>query len=294
MPGIKKIIWAVDLFSEHKPLERHGLKNISLFTKGLQTTIEPVSVFSAWQLPEPDAQYLQRVFKKDILEGATLRGLKPVKLITTQNLYPSSTNSEVHHLLKYAEKRKADLIVVHSTAQTGFSRLLMGSFAETLINASPIPVFVINAHSKTPPKMTKIFFPSDGTKNCLKVFGEVVRAAKRLKAKVYTFNHVEISGYRLLRKAYPRSAELLEELKQMAHKNISDLESMAQKTGVPIVPLIEISQTKHHEAILRQCKKNGIHLIATTSQKGPLRAGMLGSVTREVVRRAERPVWVLH
>ena len=46
-------------------------------------------------------------------------------------------------IIDHAEKTDVDHVVVGSRGRTGFSRLLLGSVAETVIRRSPVPVTVV-------------------------------------------------------------------------------------------------------------------------------------------------------
>jgi nucleotide-binding universal stress UspA family protein len=53
------------------------------------------------------------------------------------------TGNPVDELLSLALARDADLIVVGTHGRRGLRRMLLGSFAETLVRRSPIPVAVV-------------------------------------------------------------------------------------------------------------------------------------------------------
>jgi len=48
-------------------------------------------------------------------------------------------------IVRVAEEWEADLIVVGDTGRTGLKRIALGSVAETVVKAAPIPVLVVKA-----------------------------------------------------------------------------------------------------------------------------------------------------
>lgn len=63
-----------------------------------------------------------------------------IKTETIEEIYSVSAG-----IVKYAENKNVDLIIVGSTGKTGFKRLLLGSVASEVAIHSPIPVMIIKS-----------------------------------------------------------------------------------------------------------------------------------------------------
>src|SRR5690606_1745199 len=81
-----------------------------------------------------------------------------------------SKGTDVKVLLKYADRVKAEMIIVNSHTRGGLSRLLMGSFAQQILYHSRRPLMFISPHTKEIRNMDKVLFATDMTAACKKSF----------------------------------------------------------------------------------------------------------------------------
>ena len=65
----------------------------------------------------------------------------------------------------------------------------------------------------------------------------------------------------------------------------------AKAAGVECQLVCEDGGTVVEESIIDYAKKNQFDLIAMATQSSPFEGAMFGSVTKEVIRRSECPVW---
>ena len=94
--------------------------------------------------------------------GVLLQALKDVKPRVEQRLIERTKDrpaalrlrtavleaaSPTHALLEYARDQQVDLVVMATHGRSGLTHLLLGSVAEKLVRASPVPVLVVR-----PPK----------------------------------------------------------------------------------------------------------------------------------------------
>ena len=77
------------------------------------------------------------------------------------------------------KKVKADCLVISTHARTGLERLAMGSFAETVILTSAVPVLVLNPANKVPVSVRKILVPTDLSKKSEKYLTTMERLRKK-------------------------------------------------------------------------------------------------------------------
>ncbi|HOW13422.1 MAG: universal stress protein [Methanosarcina sp.] len=55
----------------------------------------------------------------------------------------------INEIIEFAEKNKADLIVMGTLGKTGLDRFLLGSVAEKVVRGSKVPVMVVRSGEKT-------------------------------------------------------------------------------------------------------------------------------------------------
>src|SRR5262249_39773483 len=63
--------------------------------------------------------------------------------------------------------------------------------------------------------------------------------------------------------------------------------------GVECEPLVDAQGESVVDSILSLVQSRQVDLIAMEAHSGPIRSALIGSVTRQVIRRADCPVWVL-
>ena len=91
-------------------------------------------------------------------------------------------------LMRFARREKADCLVISSHSRSGFERLAMGSFAETLILMSKIPTLVLKPTQKVPKSVHKILIPTDLSKKSEKFIEAAAAYAKALDAEIVLFH----------------------------------------------------------------------------------------------------------
>lgn len=68
---------------------------------------------------------------------------------------------------------------------------------------------------------------------------------------------------------------------------------MGGKIGVRITPVIEAAPENPATALIHFAVKKKVHLIVMASVSSPVEVILAGSTTRQVVRQAPVPVWII-
>src|SRR5262245_45552818 len=141
--SIKRILWAVDAFDPPSEILSRTVRVIRELTERFPGAgVEPVYVLSPTQLnlsTEFSSPWLiqyrssARQAMERLLKGIHIDGLDAPRVLV-RNL--SSTSAVVKALSDYAASSRADIIVASTHGRSGFSRLILGSFAETLLYRS--------------------------------------------------------------------------------------------------------------------------------------------------------------
>ena len=88
------------------------------------------------ELVDIGKQEARRMFQ-DVEEMATKRGVE----IKTEII--ETSESVVDAMIRYAEEKKIDLIVVGTKGKSGMTKALLGSVASKIVTYSPCPVLVV-------------------------------------------------------------------------------------------------------------------------------------------------------
>lgn len=92
---------------------------------------------------EKDLLPMHRAYVEHVAEWVIKRAL-PQKIVAKGDL---ATGNPADEILNYAEKNGVDLILMATHGRSGVSRLVMGSVAEKVWRASPVPVWLLRGRS---------------------------------------------------------------------------------------------------------------------------------------------------
>ena len=297
----QRIIWAVDADMEDKALFQKTVKTIRAWTRDSSVTIAPVYVLSPDQVCLPteffgemhdELKTTGRGKLEKALEKISLPGLEPTTVIVSPNY---SLRSAVHELVSHARNEGATLIVASTLSKKGVTRFLFGSFAETLVLQSDIPVLLISPKTQPVSKVSHILFPTDLSDKAREVFHTVLSLAADQKAKLTLFHKVEylnsFSSPAFTPEIYHKC---LDQDLERRRVGLAKLAQLASGRGVAVDIVTNTSGSSIVESIVKTARRMKVDLIALASQTGPVTTALLGSVTRQLVRRSSAPVWVVH
>lgn len=293
---LTRIVWAVDAFGE-MGLHRREVNAIRALTKGLRAEIEPVYVLTPRQanaLPEFNPQWAETYRAnvdstlKALLKDTGLEGLLPHKILVDTR---ASLRKAVDALTEYAESRNADLLIASTHARNGVGRFVLGSFAETLMLVSKVPMLIVNPEMHEIEKVERILFPADFSSNSRRGFEAAARYAKEFDAELMIY-------YKPVAQAavsFPQDpgfyAYYEKEMRAMKGAGKVWLK-WAESKGVRASSTVDESRAPVAESIVRYAEGARASLIMMVAQAGPVASAILGSTTRQVVRNAACPVWV--
>jgi nucleotide-binding universal stress UspA family protein len=299
-----KILWAFDPFEGKGETRQHVAALAREFSKQ-GTRVEPVYVFAPNEYVlalDTDARWfdhsrptVQKVFSQ-ALQGLRLPGLGEAKIIKETS---ETVTGAVGALVACAKASAADFILVGTHARRGISRVFLGSFAETLILRSEVPVMVVGPHAGHS-KIRKILFATDFGKDSERLFSRAVAFARSQKARITLFHALhhtlepafEAAGY-LVGGAIASWPDFVTREEQRKRQAAARFVETAKAQGVAVKACFTPTSARTSDAILKQAKAEKADLVAVAPRSGALAAALAGSVTRQVVRGAQCPVWVV-
>ena len=160
-----KIIWAVDPFDAPMTLDPAVLEAVRFVTTMHEATIEPIYVLGRIEAgPEFGVDYLVNLKPAADAAMASLVKMMNFKSLEKPVVLMQNTTSlsrSVDQLCNYATSRGASLIVVTTHARRGGVRMVLGSFAESLIARSPVDVLITRRGAPLVQSQRKILHPVD-------------------------------------------------------------------------------------------------------------------------------------
>ena len=207
------------------------------------------------------------------------------------------STSAARALHEAAEREAAGLLVVGSPRRASVGRLLLGSTAERLLHGAPCPVAVVPRVAGDPPPPNTVGVAWVDTQEgadalrgahvLAQRFGATLRAIAVLKERAsYGLETETMVAGQLGKDLEDVEGEHLAELRDRLQQAIAALEpgdvpiEIDVAVGDPAEIIVDIS--RHLDLLV--CGSRGY---------GPLRAVLLGSVSRRVVSEAHCPVIVL-
>ncbi|NBT59192.1 universal stress protein [bacterium] len=295
-----RVLWAVDILATDKKVRSASESMLKALSKQAKLKINPAYIVRFSEQAQPLArgegkkvflENVQSVMKKGL--SRTPFDLEEPKAILQKGVY---LRSDVDALVSEAKRIKADLILVNTHARKGFSRFWMGSFAETLMHHSPLPVLFLNPSMKPLTQIKTILFPVNLSPDSQKVLRRVGKWAAHLGAQLVLYNNVEyfVTSPEL---ALTEMAVFTENLEKDVKDRKKTLEKwgaqLKRDLGIKVSSQVDESDARVSDGIIKLSKKLPSCVIAMASQTGPVLSVLVGSTTRRVVREATVPVLVV-
>lgn len=210
----------------------------------------------------------------------------------------TSRRQTAESLLDIAKRDRAELIAVSTHGRKGLERAWLGSFAETLVALSSVPVLTVNPRTQVPRTVHRILVPTDLTSAGHAAFSSLLKVAERFGAEVILYHIHRAPVPLFVDGGYPADAVALEALWLESERTQKEIGAAwareAEKLGVRcrFVFSKEIGATA--EILLKAAEREKADIIGLTSIRGPVSQAILGGSVREVLAMAERPVLVVH
>jgi len=191
-------------------------------------------------------------------------------------------------LVSFAERKGKDLIVMGTYGRRGVQRVVYGSVAEDVLRMAPCPVLIARAGEENPSVDTvkRIVVPID--------FSEFCKGALRYAQALAHLYDVPLRALHVVDN--PRTPEVYEvQAAQTASREAQARAERALEAWVDdLDDSVEATSTVHRgepdETIVDVASKPSDLIVMATRGLSGLRRTMIGSVTEEVIRRANGPV----
>jgi len=295
-----KILWAIDALSSESSVQITPAHVIEGLANQVSPRVEPVYVRRPVMLATPTGDSLQTDDVPEAIDNLhrlaeevpMLRVAEPC-LLTAKS---PSVGASVKELLAFARQRGADMIAVGTHARSGLPRWLLGSFAECLVDHSPIPVIVANPNIRPTKHISHVLFPTDFSPASREAFERTIDLAQELKLDVLLFHQAE--------KHYPEFphpflppdlvVDVGDEWQRSREEEGKNWAAWGLEKSVKVKFHLGRGNEGPAHAIVHASGKLPDSLIAMASQSNALTSALIGSVTHQVIREARRPVLIIH
>ncbi|SFB76107.1 Nucleotide-binding universal stress protein, UspA family [Halobiforma haloterrestris] len=191
---------------------------------------------------------------------------------------------------EYANRRDIDVIAMGTKGRTGLDRVLLGSVAENVLRTARTPVLAV------PPKageldaadvaFDRFLLPTDGSDGAAIATEWGIALASRLESSVHTLYSIDTDSFADLEEF----DDLLEVLEERGEEAIDAVREYGADAGVSVSGAI--AKGSPVSEIPGYATENAVDLIVMgTHGRTGIGQWFLGSVTENVVRQAEVPVF---
>jgi nucleotide-binding universal stress UspA family protein len=305
----RQIVWAVDAFEPpESPLVRATANWIAGLIRDFGTRVEPIYVLNPAELnltSEFSVPWVSRYRPyaeqalAELVRRLDLPGLIRPRVLVQES---ASTTRAIDALSDYAVASEVDLIVAATHGRSGVKRLLMGSFVETLLLRSYVPVMVIGTESHAPETqpLGKLFLPTDLSEHSKSFFCQVVHLCAETKSELTLFHAVPhpiepivSSGVYLLGGGWVPVESYFAEETRSRERRADAWARWASSRGVRVTAVVEHQGVGIAQKAIDVAADKRVGAIIMEAQNGPIASALVGSVTRQIVRHAPCPVWVV-
>jgi nucleotide-binding universal stress UspA family protein len=305
----RQIVWAVDAFEPPEgPLVRTVSKWIEGLIRDYGATVEPVYVLNPAELnltSEFAVPWVSRYRPyaeqalAEMVRRLDLPGIVRPRVLVQET---ASTTRAIDAISDYAVASDMDLIVSSTHGRSGVKRLLMGSFVETLLLRAYVPVLVVGADSPEPRErpLARLLMPTDLSDYSKDLYIEVVHLCAEMKADLTLFHAIPhpvepivSSGVYLLGGGWVPVESYFAEETRFRERRADAWAKWAEGKGVRVTPVVEPQGASISARLTYIAEERGIGAIVMEAQNGPITSALVGSVTRQTVRHAPCPVWVV-
>lgn len=246
-----------------------------------------VELATAFDVPENDrfSRYPEQLMKT-AMKKLRIKTSKCTVLVE-ENL---SLTSAVKQLAAYLDRSEATLAIVASRAKTGLSRLVMGSFAESLVHFSRVDLLLFNESSSVSKRAPQtLLFAHDYSKSADQGLDRALDYAKAWGCQLHVI-HIPDPAY-----GYKFSGQKneSENFRKRIDQKLSRIEEKLKNAGVLGSVELDPRWSPVAELILKRASAVNADIVLVVAKSGKLASLLGGSVTRQVLRASPVPVLVV-
>ncbi len=191
---------------------------------------------------------------------------------------------------EYAKRREIDVIVMGTKGRTGLDRVLLGSVTENVLRTARTPVLAVPPNADEPAidevPFDRFLLPTDGSDGAAIAAEWGIELAARLESSIHALYSIDMGPFA----DAPEADDLLEVLEHRGEEAIDAVRARGEDAGVSVSGSIVTGSPVSE--IPAYATENSVDVIVMgTHGRTGIGQWFLGSVTENVVRQAEVPVF---
>ncbi len=260
--------------------------------KNLETirgaSIQPVFVSTPSFIEISQRELMSRIQK--LIRASGLKTVKRPIILKEKSKFQRAV---VKRLLDYCEEKEVSMIAVATHARKGLPRWMLGSFAETLLLLSPISLMFVNPRQPSPQTIRKIFFPTDLGTDSRKALVWTMDLAEEFKASLHIHSVLQVfqRGVLLSQDVGGIPFPIWITTNEAKEKGKVFLNTV-RSAGIEGDFTYENSAGSVVDLLLKKASQVRADLVSMAAEPRPRLPLMVGSMTRQIVRRARCPVYI--
>jgi nucleotide-binding universal stress UspA family protein len=289
-----KVFWTFDPFEENKTLRKLGLGLLKSIRQA-SDKVSAVYVASDEELvsARPVAANAGRKFSvvaaEKIKSELSAIGAKGVEISIAAEPRFSLTAS-VKTLVNHVAKNKVDLLLSSTHGRMGVKRLLLGSFAETLIHFSKTDLLLFNENTKIPAGKPQILlYAHDFSRKGDEGMSRAIEYASAWGSELHVF-HAPKPSYAVRFKGQDAAVE---SYRKKVDAKVEKIHHQLKENGLRGTVSLVTQLKPVIDLIYATARKLDADMVLASAQSGRIAALLGGSVTRQLIREAKIPTLVI-
>lgn len=279
-----KVVWAIDA-SESDEFLRNARTFVNTLRSDSSTEIFAIHILKFPYAHSAESTLLEESYLKKAEER--MKEFPNAKiLIDRKGTYRSS----IDLVNQFARGLGAEAILVSTHSRGALSRFFLGSFAESLLLQSDIPIITVNPGTKVRESLKRVLFPTTFEKTFFAAFQNAVRVCSAFKADLTVFYKEPFVPM------MEDSTEVKTVLESESARRKSEArrwQEYAQRYQVPLTVHMDTIPGEVADEIESFSRENDFDLIMMVSEALAPNGPQVGSLSRKIVRAAPCPVWTM-
>ena len=298
----------MDPFEEQGPVRQNTIESVRALQKRTGATIIPVHVFSVADLSlsvEATSSLVDGYLEAAksalgrLIADTHLEGLEPGMIIFDA---VASKSRAAEAISEFAASWNADLIIAGTHGRSGLPRLILGSFAESLVLKASVPVLIISHRPlRDTPQAWHWIYSTDLGQLSRRLFEQTVDIAQGLNTTLTVFHSIPNplepilqSGTFLLGGSWVPVHPYFAEDTELRRNKVKAWAQYATHHGVQAQDKVVENSASVSLELLQVSENENADLIVMAPRSGRFLEALAGSIVRYVARHSEAPFLILH